>query len=369
IPDYYALAREWLHREGEEMARIYPLPFPERYHMAFKWKHGYAEMNPVAYLLDTSVIAYNDNSPGYKVPLLIGQKIEEGYNGDLARLLSLLQVKYLLLHRDAYWEYLKMQPNSFFGESEERIESFLDGQENIHFQRSFGLLDFYKIPDQYFLPRIYPAAKPILVNGSIDEMFEAVTSDNFTIGNNALFLSNQTSKSQREFLEKYMRVGTNYSPTITFQKINPTRYVVRVDNATSPFFLVFSESYHRQWKAYLESKPLEFNEIIAEYSNTGVREARHEMRFTPGDISYLFKKPISEDRHFLVNGYANAWYIDPKEIGKENFTVTLYFRPQSYFYMGLIISGLTFLGCAGYLVYGWRKRRCRTREPNSLTGS
>ncbi|MCL5985060.1 MAG: hypothetical protein M1371_00670 [Actinobacteria bacterium] len=57
----------------------------------------------------------------------------------------------------------------------------------------------------------------------------------------------------------------------------------------------------------------------------------------------------------VVNGYANAWYIDPKEIGKENFTITLYFRPLSYFYLGLFISGLTLIGCVAFLFWSWWK--------------
>lgn len=124
------------------------------------------------------------------------------------------------------------------------------------------------------------------------------------------------------------------SPIINYQRINPTKYKVRVTNATSPFVIVFSESFHPQWRAYIN------------------RNGKQVSWFES-----LYKKPISEEKHLLVNGYANAWYIDPIELGTgENFTVTLYFKPQSYFYIGLIISGLTFIGCVGYLVWGWRKR-------------
>jgi hypothetical protein len=138
--------------------------------------------------------------------------------------------------------------------------------------------------------------------------------------------------------------------------------------------LVFSESYHPQWKAYAEDKEIEFNEIIASYENVNVKEAKHEISFTPGDISYLFTKPLPDENHFLVNGYANAWYVDPKESpyracgvvgqsptidkdGGGNFVVTLYFWPQSLFYLGLFISGMTLLGCVGYLVWDWRREK------------
>ncbi|MEW6188819.1 MAG: hypothetical protein AB1466_01720, partial [Actinomycetota bacterium] len=157
--------------------------------------------------------------------------------------------------------------------------------------------------------------------------------------------------------------AANPPPMIAFKKINPTKYVVSVENASQPFFLVFSESYHPQWKAYVKSgvgSREMGDEIVAEYPKLGVREARHEMSFIPGDISYLFAKPISDDNHFLVNGYANAWYIDPTKVDKDGdgkFAITLYFWPQSLFYLGLMISGLTFLGCVGYLVWDWRRKR------------
>ncbi|GFP22139.1 hypothetical protein HKBW3S06_01366, partial [Candidatus Hakubella thermalkaliphila] len=83
------------------------------------------------------------------------------------------------------------------------LQVILNSQKGIYFEKSFGKLDFYKIPDEDLLPHIYPVATPILVNGSIDEMFKAVTSDNFAIGKSALFLSDQTSKSQWEFLDRY----------------------------------------------------------------------------------------------------------------------------------------------------------------------
>ncbi len=90
---------------------------------------------------------------------------------------------------------------------------------------------------------------------------------------------------------------------------------------------------------------------MAEHPKLGVKEARHEMSFTPGDISYLFAKPISDENHFLVNGYANAWYIDPKKVGTGNFSITLYFWPQSLFYLGLGISLITLICCLSYLLW------------------
>ena len=88
-------------------------------------------------------------------------------------------------------------------------------------------------------------------------------------------------------------------------------------------------------------------------------------------ISYLWLKPIFDSAHQLVNGYANGWTIDPNYI-KQNFDpsyykenpdgsidieLTLYYKPQSYFYLGLIVSGTTLLVCLGYLGWDFARRR------------
>ena len=286
-----------------------------------------------------------------------------------------------------------------------------------------SVLDLYEISDDHFLPHIY-SVNMYVFTGNMENTFNFIGSDAFTPGESIIFtndtltnqeltglskipafrqqvpnqsidlsvnnavwkntdqisLRTQNSVSYYAILCKTPNCNTlatspsldmmhfnattsmsvnEYHPVISFQKVNPTKYEVCI-NATQPFFLVFSESYHPQWKAYVEKNPVTMNEIIANYSSVNVQEARQEMQFTPGDISYLLAEPLPEDHHFLVNGYANAWYIDPAQLPKDsdgNINITLYFWPQSLFYLGLIISGTTLLCCIGYLVYDWRKRK------------
>ncbi len=318
----------------------------------------------------------------------------------------------------------------------------------------------YSIPTSSFLPRIYPAITPIPIEGNISDMITFVASGSYQVGNNVIFLSNQTKEEEqwqllKDYVDKrsiditvhnasekvfnwedlpagsieaisypdlgktviYIKTGPspvwiayisengsvvnditdmvwvtvmgnglleisrNYRaiieighvingnvtlyllhppPTITFKKVNPTKYIVKVENAREPFFLVFSESYHPQWKAYVEDSEVNFSEIVAEYPHVNVREAKHDWyKFTPEDITFLLKKPLDDRYHFMANGYANAWYIDPANFDKDGdgeFVVTLYFLSQSLFYLGLFVSGATLFGCVSYLIYDWRRR-------------
>lgn len=129
---------------------------------------------------------------------------------------------------------------------------------------------------------------------------------------------------------------------ITFKKINPTKYLAKIENATSPFWLIFKENFHNSWKLY--------NVVNAEPYRTEFNETHYIQKFTPLDIRYLFEKPLDVP-HLLVSGYANGWYIDPKKMGLNNTCVlVIYFMPQSLLYLGLCISFLTILGCIIFLI-------------------
>ena len=80
---------------------------------------------------------------------------------------------------------------------------------------------------------------------------------------------------------------------------------------------------------------------------------------------------VANSNHFKDDAGLNSFLISPEEVCKEfactrnasgtyDMSVTLYFRPQSYFYLGLIISGATLLSCLGYLAFAFFRRK---KEP------
>jgi len=154
------------------------------------------------------------------------------------------------------------------------------------------------------------------------------------------------------------------TPRITFVKFNPTKYKVRVEGAKVPYSLIFSESFNKGWKLYLNDQPLatnnqQYREIIASYFNDEIKESPPKNIFLDKSTFETWnKKSLPEDRHLLVNGYANSWYITPEDVGgKENYELIVEFWPQRLFYFGLGISGLTLLGCLGCLGYKFARKR------------
>jgi hypothetical protein len=150
-------------------------------------------------------------------------------------------------------------------------------------------------------------------------------------------------------------------PRITFVKINPTKYKVKVEGAKEPYTLIFSESFHQGWRAYISDQrsvtSSQYGGIVASYFDGEIKEGTHKnIFFDKNTFETWGKKPISEERHLLVNGYANSWYITPQDSGEaEKYEMIIEFQPQRWFYLGLGMSVLTLVGCLGYLGYSFIK--------------
>ena len=119
--------------------------------------------------------------------------------------------------------------------------------------------------------------------------------------NNPMFADFKVKKEANYFLlfQKGKELKENL-PEISYKKINPTKYLVNVENARDPFYLVQLENYDTYWNAKINKNKIE--------------------------------------EHEKIFGYANAWYINKKG----NYDVVIEYTPQKYFYYSLFIS-LTFL--------------------------
>ncbi len=107
------------------------------------------------------------------------------------------------------------------------------------------------------------------------------------------------------------------NPVVKYTKINPTKYEIDITNANSSFVLTFLENYDQNW-------------VLS--SDT-----------------YVGQTP-----HFLINGYANAWYFQSPP---KNFKVLILYKPQSYYMVSAGVSLATLAAAILILVSykHWRK--------------
>jgi len=293
IPHYYYTAGTWLDGQSEDF-RIFPLPFPTLFYAAYDWDHGYWGSNPCPQLFPKPIMSYTGSS--YNLPISIARQLHENSSKDIAKVLALLNVKYILLHRDTNWEFVK--DNVFWiSTSSKHYKTILNSQNGIHLEKTFGKLDFYR--NEFFKPlHIYATSKVCLIEGGLKEMIKEAEGEDFRVGESVLLLSKQLSPKQHSFIKRLNVTDPKGRMEVNFKQINSTKYIIQA-KVSKPFFLILSESFDPGWKAYIDGK--------------------------------------EQRQHFLVNSYANGWYIDRP--GKCNISIE--YVPQRLFISGGIISLIT----------------------------
>lgn len=195
-----------------------------------------------------------------------------------------------------------------------------------------------------------------------------------------------------------------WSDNLVSQKVNFSKYHLQLHNIFGKQDITFFDSFHPEWKLYLQSNQnVPLCKPIETYKNQWKKnidcEYTHKF-FEWEELSYLYKTSLFDSTHKMVYDYANWWTISkagiisyvnqnysselatewyPKSLanwkkdykyytlnpdGSIDVELTLYFKPQSYFYLGLIISWLTFILLVWYL--DWDFLMNRRKKENLL---
>lgn len=143
---------------------------------------------------------------------------------------------------------------------------------------------------------------------------------------------------------------------IRYERISPIAYKIYINNLSGKKELVFKDAFNDGWKLYLDNykKPCQSLKIYT--GNIG--ECASKNTFLDGnEIKYLITQSVFEKSHNTYGVYGNKWILDADYLknkidkkyytvnkdGSVNFDLTLYFYPQLYFYIGLVISCATFI--------------------------
>ncbi|MGQ9628211.1 MAG: hypothetical protein ACUVV0_15075 [Anaerolineae bacterium] len=313
VPAYYLEADAWLQAQGDDF-RVFSLPISRSYWGDFTWEYGYWSIDPSLWLFSTPVIARLTNLGPSSLPRVIAERLTQGGTSNAACLLGLLNVRYVMLHGDASWQHI--QGHGWWvtrdeGLNEEWFRNSLAAQEGLHWVKSIGKLHFYE--NERVFPHTYVTQKLTIVNGGLDTLTSQFVSCDPALPP-AVFLT-ELQPDQANFAQEIAKslASSEALPEITFFRLNPTAYNLRVQGASGPFLLVFGESYHPGWIARVD------DEII--------------------------------NSHFLVNGYANAWYIDKEG----DYEIAIRFKPQDFVWVGRGLSALGIILSGVGLIFGFRQ--------------
>ncbi|KKQ74301.1 MAG: hypothetical protein US96_C0035G0005 [Candidatus Woesebacteria bacterium GW2011_GWB1_38_5b] len=147
-------------------------------------------------------------------------------------------------------------------------------QEHIHYIKTFGNLDLYKIDDEFLTSRIYSPSSIKKVK-SPQEMFTDIGNSQESKNGEMIYLVNEE-----------LDISNIAKAKLEFTKISPEEYNINVKDAKKPFIIVFNETFNKGWKLY-----------------------------SGGDKT---------GKHFLVNASVNGFLVNP-----ENKRLTLKFQNRA----------------------------------------
>jgi hypothetical protein len=156
----------------------------------------------------------------------------------------------------------------------------------------------------------------------------------------------------RFYLTSPPRASLEKPKKVTSRAVNPTKSVVHISGAATPFYLTTNETYNPKWRL--------------ELANSAANSW----------LPFSTVKAVNDADHVNLNTSMNGWYIDPAKLcqaaqsgctrnadGSYDLQLVMEFTPQRWFYLGTAISGLAFLATVGYFLYeaGRDKQKGRWR--------
>jgi len=165
--------------------------------------------------------------------------------------------------------------------------------------------------------------------------------------------------------------------SVDYQYVNPTTYKIYIHNLKNKTQLSFIESYSPGWNLYLEKNPGNSWCSGGDYFELSkTKECYGGSRtFDFKSLSFLFRQPVFESSHSIENSFSNKWQLDPDFViqhfnsnyykvnsgGGIDMELTLYLKPQSYYFLGLLISGFVIFLSFIWVIFGVFKEYMRKR--------
>ncbi len=366
IPDDYYLVADYINNDPDDF-KIQSLPYnlinSEGWVNYPRW--GLVGKDITQYLFNKPIISPNirfyNRDWFYSLSF---QKQDYGPNDSwIISFSPMLNIKYILFHLDV--------DQKFILPTHRRIKWLRDNGYIIKVQR-FPNLILYKINEDFFLPPLYSPDRVFILDGSdiakdIRSIPNILLTQNMSLKSVILF-KNINPNIQELFDKKdfYIKQLTDPSinlsmldineQTIEYLKINPTKYHVRAHNVTEDFLLTLSEHYDANWKLY----PVQSKKTGPGMSMELARSGKYLKKSSIFET--FFSRSIEEHYHLMSNGYSNTWFISKQYLadnfsnnlnlnsdGSYDIEVTIESYPQKLYYIGLIISLVSFILITIYL--------------------
>ncbi|BCS90546.1 MAG: hypothetical protein ARM1_0003 [Candidatus Micrarchaeota archaeon] len=252
---------------------------------------------------------------------------EKSINFDPARMLGILGIKYIIIQGDtAKSSNIPFHPLIPYNMS--YIYNNLNNSKYIQFKAKFSNSSIYE--NYLVTPLVYASNIKILNSSdiSLHQIVNYIEYNNFSIFNYSVYAPkvngsilyygymNIYNATNDTFNVSYIKNMSK--PNVSFQIVNPSKVIVYIKNATTPFYLVFRETYDPAWTAY-----------------------------------YQNGTEVNQRYHIMVNGFANAFYINKTG----SYEIILYYKWQRYITAAFIAEYLVFGALVSLIIYSYIKER------------
>lgn len=223
IPPYYYNMAAWLKQNNDKDARLFIMP-PLKSNIFFAWSRVdmadvFFTLSPLPLLVSTNRYGHSDITRFNKT---VSDLFETGKVEEAVTLLSLKNVGYVMLRQDIRGKTLKENKVSIH---QDEVKTIIGRKRNIQFlkpAKSFGKLDLFRIPEDYFTPHIYATPNLTIVNNI--SLLPFLSSINYKTGKRpAIIFANNEDETKIVELEKEIPATFYWSCRGDFSKEKHTR--------------------------------------------------------------------------------------------------------------------------------------------------
>ncbi len=190
IPEYVYESADWLNNQSDYY-RVYNMPGDSPWISSWGY-NGYGSIinnfinRPVVFSYDPEYILMSQGAVNMSRPMcdIIKLSIYDRATPNVYKLFNLFNIGYILQENDVRNDFYK-GPAFFLGDDPQFIKEALQCQNNINFERSFGMWDFYRIKPLF--KHIYTRNKAAITRGGFHALVPI--SDTDIIDNQVLIFS------------------------------------------------------------------------------------------------------------------------------------------------------------------------------------
>jgi hypothetical protein len=148
VPEYYYQANDFLNN-GSGDFRVLNLPYCQIGYAAYNWENGYWGGDPLSTIFDKVVIV---SEPGQSNELLVNMAneiVNSSPTMNIAKMLSIMNVRYVMLHEDANWEFIQGQSPPWWAAPKANFSMYDNGLKNVGLKKvaTFEGLVIYENPE------------------------------------------------------------------------------------------------------------------------------------------------------------------------------------------------------------------------------